>query len=161
MTDTGGSVTGGSVTGDPGAAEPGTGGRPKRPGLQIPPNCDLLLGLRCVDKTVPGVTVWEMDAEDRFANPTGAVQGGIVTALADTAMSASAVTYNRERKVFVANTDLRISFFKPARTGQTLTCTARAVAGGRRTTFVEADVADAAGVVVARASSTYLLTPRD
>lgn len=134
---------------------------PARHRLKIPPNCDLLLGLRCIDKSVPGVTVWEMDAEERFSNPAGAVQGGIVTALADTAMSASAVTYNRERKVLVANTDLRISFFKPARTGQVLTCTARAVAGGRRTTFVEAELSDASGVVVARASSTYLLTPRD
>ncbi|MCU4185859.1 PaaI family thioesterase [Acidiferrimicrobium sp. IK] len=134
---------------------------PGRPALQIPPNCDVLLGLRCVDKSVPGVTVWEMDADERFANPVGAVQGGIVTALADTAMSASAVTYNKERKVFVANTDLRISFFKPARTGQVLTCTATAVAGGRRTTFVEAELTDADGVVIARASSTYLLTARD
>lgn len=134
---------------------------PRRPALQIPPNCDVLLGLRCVDKSAPGVTVWEMNADERFANPVGAVQGGIVTALADTAMSASAVTYNKERKVFVANTDLRISFFKPARTGQVLTCTARAVAGGRRTTFVEAELTDADGVVIARASSTYLLTARD
>jgi uncharacterized protein (TIGR00369 family) len=138
-----------------------TPGEGRRRGLQIPPNCDLLLGLRCIDKREPGVTVWEMDAEERFANPAGAVQGGLVSALADTAMAASAVTYNRDRKVFVANTDLRISFFKPARTGSVLTCTARAVAGGRRTTFVEADLTDADGVLIARASSTYLLTPRD
>ena len=138
---------------------PAGGGRSG--GLKIPPDCDILLGLRCVEKDLPGVTVWEMDAETRFANPAGAVQGGIVTALTDTAMSASAVTYNRDRKVFVANTDLRISFFRPARTGQVLTCTARAVAGGRRTTFVEADVTDASGALIARASSTYLLTPRE
>lgn len=134
---------------------------PGRPRLQIPPNCDVLLGLRCVDKTEPGVTTWEMDAEDRFANPTGMVQGGIVSALTDTAMSASTVTYNRERKVFAANTDLRISFLKPARTGQVLTCTARVIAGGRRTTFVEAEVVDASGALIAKASSTFLLTPRE
>lgn len=135
------------------------GGRQAR--LQIPPNCDVLLGLRCVDKSVPGVTVWEMDAEERFANPVGVVQGGLVSALADSAMAASTVTFNRERKVFAANTDLRISFLKAARTGQTLTCTARVIAGGRRTTFVEAEVVDETGTLVAKASSTYLLTPRE
>jgi uncharacterized protein (TIGR00369 family) len=141
-------------------SDPGAGGAaPRR--LQIPPNCDVLLGLRCVDKSVPGVTVWEMDAEERFANPAGVVQGGLVSALADSAMAASTVTFNRERKVFAANTDLRISFLKAARTGQTLTCTARVLSGGRRTTFVEAEVVDEAGTLVAKASSTYLLTPRE
>ena len=37
--------------------------------LQVPPNCDLTLGLRCVDKSEPGHTVWEMRADERFANP--------------------------------------------------------------------------------------------
>ncbi len=132
-----------------------------RPRLQIPPNCDVLLGLRCTDKETPGTTVWEMDADDRFANPTGVVQGGIVSALADSAMAASAVTYNRDRKVYAANTDLRISFLRPARCGQVLTCTATVISGGRRATFVEAEVVDAEGTLVAKASSTYLLTPRD
>lgn len=129
--------------------------------LRIPPPCDELLGLRCVDKEVDGTTVWQMDAEDRFSNPAGSVQGGLLTALADTAMASAAVTYNRGRKVLAANTDLHISFVRPARTGQVLTCTARAVAGGRRTTFVEAEVVDGDGTLVARASSTYLLTPRE
>lgn len=141
-------------------AEP-VGGDPRRaPAIKIPPNCDELLGLRCIDKGTPGVTVWQMDADDRFANPTGAIQGGILSALTDSAMAASAVTFNKERRMLVANTDLRISFLRPVPVGGVLTCTATVVSGGRRTTFVEADVADEQGRLVARASSTFLLTPR-
>ena len=134
-------------------------GQPNRR-LRIPPPCDEMLGLVCTDKSMPGVTVWEMPAVDALSNPAGAVQGGLVAALADTAMSASAVTANRDRKLQVANTDLRISFIKPARIPGTLTCTATVVANGRRVAFVEARVVDAEGTLVATASSTYLLTER-
>jgi uncharacterized protein (TIGR00369 family) len=130
---------------------------------RVPPNCDLLLGARCVDKSEPGITVWEMYAEERFANPVGAVQGGFLAALADTAMAASTVTWARARdlRVNTANVELKISFLRPALTGRLLTCTARVVAGGRRVVFAEAEVVDDADTAVARTSSTYLLSPRD
>jgi acyl-coenzyme A thioesterase PaaI-like protein len=41
-----------------------------------------------------------------------------------------------------------------------LECTAHIVKGGARTAFAEAEVVDDAGRLVARASSTYLLTER-
>jgi len=44
--------------------------------VQVPPNCDLTLGMTCVDKSEPGRAVWRMTADERFANPTGVVQGG-------------------------------------------------------------------------------------
>src|ERR1700722_18683010 len=72
-----------------------------RPRPRVPPNCDLTLGLTCVDKSEPGVTVWRMPADERFANPVGVLQGGFVTALADSAMAASTVTWASGR-------DLRI-----------------------------------------------------
>ncbi|MDQ6837785.1 MAG: PaaI family thioesterase [Actinomycetota bacterium] len=128
--------------------------------VQIPPNCDLTLGVTCIDKSQPGMTVWQMCADERFANPVGVLQGGFVAAFVDSAMAATSVTANRGRRVFTANTDLRISFFKAVRTGTVLTCTARAVSNGRRVTFVEAEVVDDAGVAVAKASSTFLLTER-
>jgi acyl-coenzyme A thioesterase PaaI-like protein len=45
--------------------------------------------------------------------------------------------------------------------GETLTCTARVIGGGRRVNFVEAEIVDGEGRLVAKASSTYLLTPRE
>jgi uncharacterized protein (TIGR00369 family) len=134
-----------------------------RPQPRVPPNCDLTLGLTCVDKSEPGVTVWRMPADERFANPVGIVQGGIVTALADSAMAASTITWasGRQQKVYTANAELKISFVRPARAVGNLVCTARVLSGGRRVVFVEAEVLDDAGTLVAKASSTYLLTPRE
>lgn len=129
--------------------------------LQVPPNCDLTLGLVCVDKSEPGTTVWRMPADERFTNPAGILQGGFLAACCDSAMGAASVTWVKERKVFSANVELKVSFLAPVRPGGVLTCTSRVIAGGRRVAFVEAEVVDDAGRPVAKASSTYLLTPRE
>jgi uncharacterized protein (TIGR00369 family) len=104
-----------------------------------------------------------MPADERFANPVGIVQGGIVAALADSAMAASTVTWatGRSQRVYTANAELKISFLRPARAAGDLRCTARVISGGRRVVFVEAEVVDDGGTLVAKASSTYLLTPRE
>ena len=115
----------------------------------------------CLDKSEPGRTVWQMAADERFANPTGILQGGFVAALADSSMGAASVTWARQRKVFSANAELKISFLRPARVGSMLTCTAYVISGGQRACFVEAEVVDDEGTMVAKASSTYLLTPRE
>jgi uncharacterized protein (TIGR00369 family) len=132
---------------------------PVRP--RVPPNCDLTLGLTCVDKSEPGVTVWTMDGDERFANPVGVIQGGFVAAFADSAMATATVTGLRGQKAYTANTEMKISFLRPARVGSVLTCTARVISGGKRVSFVEADIVDDAGVLVAKASSSYLITPRE
>jgi uncharacterized protein (TIGR00369 family) len=128
---------------------------------RVPPNCDMTLGMVCVDKATPGVTVWRMAAAEHMANPVGVVQGGFLAAFADSAMATATVTNLEGRKAYTANTELKISFLKGATVGDTLTCTARVIGGGKRVTFVEAEIVDTGGRLIAKASSTYLLTPRD
>ncbi|MGH9109987.1 MAG: PaaI family thioesterase [Acidimicrobiales bacterium] len=128
--------------------------------LQVPPNCDLTLGMVCVDKSVPGRTVWQMPADERFANPAGTVQGGFLGAFCDSAMGAAAVTHARGRAVRVANAEMKVSFLVAVAVGETLTCEATVVSGGSRVAFVEATVTTGAGAMVVRASSTYLLSER-
>jgi len=130
------------------------------PRPRIPPNCDLTLGMTCLDKSEPGVTVWRLAAEEHLANPMGVIQGGLLAAFADSAMATATVTNLRGRRAYTANTELKISFLRGAPVGAPLTCTARVIGGGQRMTFVEADITDDAGRLVAKASSTYLLTPR-
>ncbi|HLF40362.1 MAG TPA: PaaI family thioesterase [Acidimicrobiia bacterium] len=124
--------------------------------VQIPPNCDLTLGLVCLDKSTPGRTVWAMRAHERFANPAGVTQGGFLAALADSAMSTAAVTFLEGRRASVANVEMKVSFLAPARTGSTLTATATVVRGGRRVAFLETEIVDDAGTAVLRGSSTYV-----
>ena len=129
--------------------------------IQIPPNCEVTLGMTCVDKTQPGRTIWRMLADERFANPIGIIQGGFLGAMADSAMGSATITFTRAagRKAFSSSIEMKTSFFAPARVGTVLECTARVVHGGARVAFAEAEIVDDGGVVVARASSSYLFTP--
>jgi uncharacterized protein (TIGR00369 family) len=131
--------------------------------VQVPPPCDLTLGMICTDKTQADRTVWTMLADERFANPAGIIQGGFLAALCDSSMGATTVTWARarEQKVFTANAEIKVSFLKAAKVGSTLTCTAWIIAGGRRTAFAEAEVVDDEARLIAKASSTYVLTPRE
>ena len=128
--------------------------------LQVPPNCDLTLGMTCVDKSVTGRSTWAMVADERFENPAGIMQGGFLTAFVDSAMGAAAVTFAVGRKVFVANAELKISFMAPIPTGTEMTCAAEVVSGGKRVASVEATVTDVDGRLLARASSTYIYRER-
>jgi uncharacterized protein (TIGR00369 family) len=132
------------------------------PRIQVPPNCELTLGMTCVDKERPGRTVWRMRADERFANPAGILQGGIIGAMADSAMGSATVTFARGqgRTVFSSNVEMKTSFLAPVRMGSVLECTATVVSGGSRVAFAEAEVIDDLGTTVARASSTYLFTDR-
>jgi uncharacterized protein (TIGR00369 family) len=101
-----------------------------------------------------------MAADERFANPAGTMQGGFLAALVDSAMGATSVTYAGDRKVFSANAELKISFLRPVLPGTRLTCTADVISGGRRTVFLEAQVVDEDGRLLAKASSTYIISER-
>ncbi|HUR48638.1 MAG TPA: PaaI family thioesterase [Acidimicrobiales bacterium] len=134
---------------------------PLRP--QVPPPCDLTLGLTCIDKSVPGRTTWTMEVEERFTNPVGILQGGFLAALCDSAMGASSITWaagEGRPPARSSNAEMKVSFLRAVKPGTTLTCTATVISGGSRVAFVEADVVDDAGNRVARASSTYILLPR-
>lgn len=131
--------------------------------LQVPPNCDLTLGLTCIDKREPGVTAWQMVADERFANPAGIIQGGFLSALADSAMGASAVTFARAtpgRRVSSANAEMKVSFLRPVEVGTSLTARATVISGGNKVVFCEAEITDASNRLVAKASSTYVLAER-
>jgi uncharacterized protein (TIGR00369 family) len=128
--------------------------------VQIPPNCDLTLGLTCVDKSVPGTTVWTMRVDERFLNPAGTVQGGFLAAMLDSAMGASAVTSVGERRVAVANTEMKVSFVRAASLGEVLTCTATVLKPGSVITFVEAKIHNSEANLVATASSSFLIRER-
>ncbi len=132
------------------------GGHPTGVAPRVPANCELALGMSCIDQSEPGKAVWAMTAAEHLANPVGVVQGGLLTAFAVAAMSA-AVTNLRGPQAYAAGSELKISFIKGAPIGEALTCTARVIGGGRRVAFLEAEISDSSNGLVAKASSTYLL----
>jgi uncharacterized protein (TIGR00369 family) len=101
-----------------------------------------------------------MTVDERFANPAGIMQGGMLCAFADSAMGAASVTFVEGRRVFSANAELKMSFVAPVPIGSVLTCVAEVVSGGARVAFLEATITTEQGVLVGRATSTYLFRER-
>jgi uncharacterized protein (TIGR00369 family) len=120
----------------------------------------LTLGLVCIDKSEPGRTVWQARVDERFLNPAGVLQGGFLAAMLDSAMGASAVTTVGDRRVIVANTEMKVSFLRAVALDDTLTCVATVLKAGRVISFLEAKATNAEGLLVATASSTYLIKDR-
>jgi uncharacterized protein (TIGR00369 family) len=138
----------------------GQPGYPRPAALKITANCDLTLGLVCVDKSAPGRTVWRAKTDERFLNPAGVVQGGFLAASLDSANGATALTTVRNRHVTIANTEMKVSFIRPANTNDTLTCVATVLKAGRVISFLEATIRDGEDQLIATASSTYLIRER-
>jgi uncharacterized protein (TIGR00369 family) len=120
------------------------------------PHYDRHMGFRLASWSPGGGAVVEMGvAPGHLANPSGVLHGGVLMGLADSAMGLTMCGLLEPGKTGT-NTDLQIRFLRPTTSG-TLRATARVVRRGRRTLVLEADVTDAAGKLVARASSTFLL----
>jgi uncharacterized protein (TIGR00369 family) len=104
-----------------------------------------------------GVAVVEMTPTPHMANHAGFVHGGMISALADSAMGRSL----RTLKPGVARAmsfDLKLSFIAAARVGETLRATGRVVHAGRRTMVAECRVEGPGGRLVATASGTFAVT---
>jgi len=101
-----------------------------------------------------------MRVDERFLNPAGIMQGGFLSAMLDSAMGASCVTMVKDRKVTVVNTEMKVSFLRPAREGDLLTCQAVVSKPGNTISFLEATVHNQRDELIATATSTYLLRQR-
>lgn len=119
------------------------------------PDYDRRMGFRLVSAGPAGAVMEATVAAGQFANPTGVLHGGVLMGLADSAMGMTMCALLGPGQAGT-NTDLQVRFLRPTTAG-TLRATARVVRQGRRAVVLECDVTDAAGKLVARASSTFLV----
>ncbi len=119
-----------------------------------------------------GVTAWdatrervtmEFRAETAFCHSVeghprgGIVQGGFITGWLDAAMAHACVAKSGFT-VGVPSLEIKVSFLRPAHPGITYRSHGWITRWARRISFMEAELLDEGGVVIARASSTAALT---
>ena len=107
--------------------------------------------------TEDGAAVVEMMAKEEMANTMGYVHGGMISALADSAMGRALRTIEPA----VARSmsfDLKLNFISAAKVGETLRATGRVVHAGRRTAVTECRVEGPGQRLVATASGTFAIT---
>ena len=122
-------------------------------GVAPPPPIARLLGfaLKAIE---PGRAIFEMEVDERHHNPMGTLHGGVYCDLADAAMGYAYASTLGEGETFTT-VELKINFLRPVRQGR-LTAEARVVKAGGILGYVECDVKDDKGKLVARAASTCM-----
>src|SRR5262249_48419743 len=118
-----------------------------------PPPVGRLLGF-VLREIEPGRAVFEMEADERHHNPMGTLHGGVYCDLADAAMGYAYAATLADGETFTT-VELKINFFRPVRQGR-LTAEARVVKAGSTLGYVECDVTDQTGKLVAKAASTCM-----
>ena len=107
----------------------------------------------------PGRAVFEMEADERHHNPMGTLHGGVYCDLADAAMGYAYAATLGEGETFTT-VELKINFLRPVQKA-TLTAEAKVVKAGGTVGYVECDVKDQTGKLVARAASTCMKLRQD
>jgi uncharacterized protein (TIGR00369 family) len=122
------------------------------------PPCTETVGMRLthVDQEKM-VARFEFEAKQDFANPTGAIQGGFICAMLDEAMSALAIIASNVT-MNAPTLEMKVSFLRPLFVGKA-TAEARILKWGKSTCFIEAELLDPAGQLVAKASATQAPKP--
>ena len=116
------------------------------------------LGQVRVVEMANGRAVVEYEAGMHMCHSGGVVQGGFICGWIDAAMAHAAMS-QAGMEVTPMSLELKVSFFAPARPGRVI-AEGWIERAGRSTAFLEGRLLNAAGEVLARASSTARLMPR-
>lgn len=114
-------------------------------------------GIRMVEAE-EGSTLAELDCREEFINYGGVVHGGVITALADSAMGSSLATLMPDGTRQVSF-DLKLTIISAAQVGETLQARGRVIHAGRRTGVCEATVTGPDGRLVAKATGSFAVYP--
>jgi uncharacterized protein (TIGR00369 family) len=128
------------------------------PGSEEEPNSLRMLGWKLLD--------WDPEAQQikvgfetrkEFRNPGGVIQGGIIAAMIDDAFGPMCIMASGRTKRPLT-LDLNVSYLAAGNHGK-FTCEARIIRQGKSISFVEGELFDSEGTLVARATSTVRLVP--
>jgi uncharacterized protein (TIGR00369 family) len=92
-----------------------------------------------------------------FTNPAGQIQGGFLSAMLDETMSVAGVVASG-MTAFLPTLEMKTSFLRPALPGR-LTCVGRVVKWGKAIAFLEGELYDDQGRLLAKATSTAMPRP--
>jgi uncharacterized protein (TIGR00369 family) len=117
------------------------------------PPTGILFGMKVleVDQSEARVKL-SFTPDDRLNNPRGMVQGGMVAAMLDDAAAMAGIVAMGEPG-FITSLEIKTSFFAPTMAG-TVFAEGRCLKMGKSACFLEADLRDGDGTLLARLTST-------
>jgi uncharacterized protein (TIGR00369 family) len=129
-----------------------------RDGVLPPPPIAMLLQMG-ITSLAEGRVEFVCDVDESVYNPIGVVHGGLVCTMLDT-VAGCAVHTTLPAGVGYTSIELKVNYLRAVRTTSgPLTAVGTVTKPGRRVAFAEGEVLDAAGKVVANATSSLLVFP--
>lgn len=123
--------------------------------LNMPP-ISRLLSWRLIDlKPDEGIIKVAFEGKQEFCNPSGFIQGGMLSAMLDDTMGPAAFIMS-EGKLFTPTITMTVSFLAPGKVGG-FVCEAKVIQMGKTVVFVEGRLMDEAGTLIATGTSTSRL----
>jgi uncharacterized protein (TIGR00369 family) len=127
-------------------------------GMKQPSQSSQTLGFQLIEMDVKaGTARVEFAGKPEFANPTGYIQGGFLSAMLDDVMGMMAML-KVAPKSFASTIDLHVHYLRPVRVGK-IEVAARITNKGPSVMFAEADLYDCRGKISAKATSALAITP--
>ena len=123
-----------------------------------PPPMGELLNMTLVEAT-PGTATFTCEPDESHYNPIGAVHGGLVCTLLDSALGCAVQTTLPKGQGYTS-IEIKVNYLRSVRAGSgPLTCVGVVTKAGSRVAFAEGTVTDASGKLVATASGSLLVFP--
>jgi uncharacterized protein (TIGR00369 family) len=124
----------------------------------LAPTLQATLGQVRVVTEEPGRSAIEYEVRPEMCHSGGVAQGGFVCGWIDSAMAHASISLLPDMTPM--SLELKVSYFAPARPGRVI-AEGWIERRGRTTCFAEGRLTDLSGTVLAKASSTIRLIPRD
>jgi acyl-CoA thioesterase len=124
----------------------------------IAPTLQAVLGQVRIVSSEAGRTAIEYEVGPQMCHSGGVAQGGFVCGWIDAAMAHASLSLLPDMTPM--SLEMKVSYFAPTRPGRVI-AEGWIERRGRTTCFAEGRLIDPAGVVLAKASSTIRLIPRD
>ena len=124
----------------------------------LAPTLQTTLGQVRVITEAPGRSAIEYEVRAEMCHSGGVAQGGFVCGWIDSAMAHASISLLPDMTPM--SLELKVSYFAPARPGRVV-AEGWIERRGRTTCFAEGRLTDLSGTVLAKASSTIRLIPRD
>ena len=123
-----------------------------------PPPMGELLNMTLVE-AAPGTATFTCHPDESHYNPIGAVHGGLVCTLLDSALGC-AVQTTLPKGVGYTSIEIKVNYLRSIRAGGgPLTCIGVVSKAGSRVAFADGTVTDASGKLVATATGSLLVFP--
>lgn len=122
------------------------------------PPCAAMLGWTLIDADpATGTIRVAFDGRPEFCNPGGNIQGGFLAAMLDDTLGPT-VLVRTDGQSYCATIDLNVQFLAPARPGS-VEGEGRLVQLGRTVAFLQGELRDGSGSIVARATASARVVP--